>query len=628
MDDSNYLQFLRMTKKECIERPELELKWKYYSLMSKETWRKEKTNLLEYYSKNGDKCNLLDKVVFKNEVIKLLGETIKTEYISPQASFVKGFIEFFDGLYHGSYYAGNNRNQSSGARKVARKDGVLLYNAIDDLKSFIIFLCDQVVWEFFGNEIISAKLGSMGGSDNNLDQQDGQYDDYDDEIIFGTSVPATTDITKSHFITVQQAYNFCKTIIADHLHKKLYSTTFELYEYHFRDQDLMINQKINSILTTCSLQNFGVHSDFIPKDTSVKPYNECIQLMKEIKFSNSVESKIRVLSKLRTLVMQSMRKVKVESKQLKKRLSGEFDYENVESDDWQPGADDVTSLYTYSFIKTNIGNYTALFNYVNDWKSPHTSLKPVSHVISFFEGFLAYIMDLDPNLTVKQSELGESMGDASEDSYVYISKYGLTKQLERAIELAIFRNQSKKEKIERQMQKPNLEPEEMKDLTHQQKELQLISFSWVSPLLLFVSLQVGHIQLQVNKKAETTQSETSKALSIEVVETTHQNMIVPMVDGSGNMLNLAQALMKYHPLVQSVLDSAKLGFNIALKSDKKEGVQSTTTTDEKAQHHQDRIVIEFDKEPFPSYVYSELSLEIAKFIKFELENSDSLQYKI
>ncbi|KAG2373375.1 hypothetical protein C9374_012241 [Naegleria lovaniensis] len=616
MDDNNYLQFLKMTKKENIERPELEMKWKYYSLMSKETWRKEREKLTDFYGKY-EKYDLTDKVTFKNEVLRLLGESIKTDGPAPPVvSFVKSFIEFFDSLYHGSYYAGNNRGQS-GARKItSKKDGVLLYNAIDDLKSYIIYLCDQVVWDYFGNEILSSKLLSNGGgaanhsgdpSEMQFVEQDEQFDECDDEIIFGNSQSVGTNFesSKLKFSSMSQAYNFCKTIIADHLHKKLYSTTFELYEYHFRDQDLLINQKINSIISTCNLQNFGVHSDFISTNTPLHI---------------------------------SMKKVKIENKKLKKQKAGQDDFENVESDDWQPGADDVTSLYTYTFIKTNIGNYTALFNYINDWKPPHTSLRPVSHVISFFEGFLNYIVDLDPNLTVKQSELGENIGENSDDTYVFISKYGLTKQLERGIELEIFRNQSKKEKIERQLQKPNLTSEELQDLNQQQREVQLISFSWVSPLLLFVSLQVGHFQLQISRKTDLKSSlsgnTTTKLFTIDLSDITtssEQNMVVPMVDGSGNMLNLAQALLKYRNLVKNVLDNAKLGFNITLKhhhngtsNNNDSSAQDSTNHSTKSEY----ISIEFDKEPFPSYVYSELSLEIAKFIKFELENSDSRQYRI
>jgi len=300
------------------------------------------------------------------------------------------------------------------------------------------------------------------------------------------------------------------------------------------------------------------------------------------------------------------------------------DFENVESDDWQPGADDVTSIYTYLFIKSNVGNFTALFNYINDWKSSHISLRPVSHVISFFEGFLNYIVDLDPNLTVKQSELGEGTCQSQDDNYVFISKYGLTKQLERGIEMEIFRYQNKKEKIERQLQKPNLPPEEASALVLQQRELQAMSFSWVSPLFLYISLQVGHFQRQFTKqKQDSTQDQQSKLFCIEMLENntsgSEQNMLVPTIDGSGISLNLAQALHKYINLARGVLDTAKLGFNVNLR---------TTTSNDGKQGENSLVVVEFEKEPFPSYVYSELSLEIAKFIKFELENADSHLYQI
>ena len=336
MDDSNYLQFLRMTKKETIQRPELELKWKYYSLMNKETWRSEKKQLAEFYAKSekSNSLDITDKVTFKNEIMRLLGETTKSDGpLPPATNFVKGFTEFFESLFHGSYYSGNNRNQSS-ARKVTSKNSDILYNAIDDLKSFVIYLCDQVVWDFFGNDILGDKLLSNPQPSTNdsdmtfVNDEQGQVDEDDDEIIFGTG-PVMVDSSRSKFNHPTQAYHFCKTIVADHLHRKLYSTIFELYEFHFRDQDLLMNQKINSILTSCRLQNFGVNEDFIPKTSanlSPKPqipYQECLQLMKDVKFSNSVESKVRILSQLRTTAMQAMKRVKIENKKLKKMEAGE-----------------------------------------------------------------------------------------------------------------------------------------------------------------------------------------------------------------------------------------------------------------------------------------------------------------
>ncbi|KAL9641976.1 hypothetical protein ABK040_004033 [Willaertia magna] len=615
LDDENFLNFLQMTRKETIVKPEIEVKWKCYLVMNKEVWKKERSLVLEYFKNiynNGN--SFLEKENFTNEILYLLGDGVVTTNNNsgnlqpPNISFIKNLLEFFQSLFHGSYYSGNFRQQNSLKRKYQLQK-TLLHNAIFDLKSFVIFLTDQIVWDFLGNEMVRSTLQNVEEFENENNNPE-----------------------KERLTSYKKSYNFCKEIISNYLHCKVYSTLFELYEFYFRDEDLLMNQKINS-LQFYNCVHFGVVNSFIPPSVTLHNLflenntlqnlslqNICDNLQKNSSdkfphlqnFVNFLQKNVTTLQN--NIIPYSEKFQKIDWNHFICLLEEKFTKIVMDEEDWQPGADDITSVYTYIFCKANLGNYTAVFHYINDWKSGDVSLSAVSHVISFMEGFLSYIIDLDINLIV-QDKFGNEQ---------FISKYSLIKNLERAIDIEIYKFeeeiQLKKLNSPTTVSTPTTNSENIHSVNQSLNSSESVNFtnltfSWVSPLLNYISIHIG-------KKLQSTLQQSTLQQSNEI----HSFLIMEEIDNnhlmnldSNNTLNLNQAIRKYIRIVTNVLENAKLGFFVKIINDFNHSIYQQLNTLQQ-QSIKSVIVIEFEREPFPSYVYSELSLEIAKFIKFELES--------
>ncbi|KAG2383688.1 hypothetical protein C9374_004359 [Naegleria lovaniensis] len=570
---------MSMYDPECVK-PASDLKWTQYLVLFRDDWKKERYALSK---------KLLLTGTFSD---------ISASTSDPSFKFVSNFIAFFVSIFCGSYYIGSNSKSVSG-----KHQATLLYHAIDDTKSFIMFLCDKVLWDFFVRDVFSVAL--------------------------------TADVANSEQLLVdieKEFYPICRNLISNTVHEKLFSTLFELYNYHYRDSDLLMNQKVRS-LQGCTISMFGVAPEFAPlppsdmnlvfyeyKQTSDTPYEDTIKLLDQIRNAKSVIAKIETLSKVRTHAMQTMKKYRKAHKRKEAYLNYQSSNDVYDMDrntkpvtkepwwnaelekrceEWQAGADDVTSVYSYIFSKSSIDNFTATFHYVNDWKSEQVNFDPVSHIIRFYEGYLSYIQDIDPNI------LHEGQ---------FISKYSLTSSLESAIEGRIIFYRDKN-----------------------------LPFFWLPSLLVHVGLEIG--KTIANSAAAITKSSSLSLSNIANITnitagsilnllaslnpTTAMNsaknespqeskpnvnfnpftrkLTLPsnleVVDISNQ--NLVQSIIKFNDLVRQTLGASSIGFNVELKKNEETGNND--------------VVVAFDK-IYPSYVYSDIALGVTRYIKYEIQN--------
>ncbi|KAF0973105.1 hypothetical protein FDP41_008609 [Naegleria fowleri] len=601
---------MSMYDPECVK-PASDLKWTQYLVLFRDDWKKERYALSKkLVSKSSTRYELMGissvsaqfdrlRKAFTSILTQLLTGTfsdISASALDPSFKFISNFIAFFVSIFCGSYYIGSNSKSVSG-----KHQATLLYHAIDDTKSFIMFLCDKVLWDFFVRDVFSVAL--------------------------------TADVPNSEQLLVdieKEFYPICRNLISNTVHEKLFSTLFELYNYHYRDSDLLMNQKIRS-LQGCTISMFGVAPEFAPlppsdmnlvfyeyKQTSDIPYEETIKLLDQIRNAKSVIAKIETLSKVRTHAMQTMKKYRKAHKRKEAYLNYQSSNEVYDMDrntkpttkepwwnaelekrceEWQAGADDVTSVYSYIFSKSSIDNFTATFHYVNDWKSEQVNFDPVSHIIRFYEGYLSYIQDIDPNI----------LHDGQ-----FISKYSLTSSLESAIEGRV--------------------------LVYRDKNL---PFFWLPSLLVHVGLEIG--KTIANSAAAITKSSSLSISNITNITnitagsilnllaslnpatamTSTKNesaqdskmsfnpftrkLILPsnleVVDISNQ--NLVQSIIKFYDLVRQTLGASSIGFNVELKKNEETGNND--------------VIVVFDK-LYPSYVYSEIALGVTRYIKYELQN--------
>jgi len=375
-----------------------------------------------------------------------------------------------------------------------------------------------------------------------------------------------------------------------------------------------MNQKIRSV-QGCPISMFGVAPEFAPLPPSENnqlfyentqnndvPYEETIKMLGQIKNAKSVVAKIDTLSRVRTSAMKTMKKYRRAYKRREAYLNYSSSNEVFDMDkssknlpkepwwnaelekrceEWQAGADDITSVYSYIFCKSNLDNFTATFHYVNDWKSEQVNFDPVSHIIRFYEGFLSYIADIDPNI----------LQDGQ-----FISKYSLTNSLEASIEGRVLQYSDKN-----------------------------LPFFWLPSLLVHIGLEIGKSvadTIKITAKSNPSGSIMSLLASFSAVNLKSESpffestanfnpftkrLIIPsnleVVDISNH--NLAQSLNKYFELVKQTLQNSSIGFTIEKKS-----LEENT---------EPVLVVNFEK-IYPSYVYSEIALSVTKYIKYEIQN--------
>ncbi len=409
--------------------PSYSLKWKQFKVIHENMAKGEQELLADSFS-----SQLKTVEDFKKCVYVLLDGSKDLE---ENQMFFKSTVEFFLSAFHGTYYSNSGQIQM-------KNHQATMHYAIEDVKSFITFLFDEI-WQYFTN-----MFEEMVENAKNVSKK--------------TKSPVTpprykthlqSELTEKELISLQRAcYSECEPFIAAYVHRKLCDTFFALYEATYQEKDLLINQKLDS-LQDCTPEQFGVDPKFLPpagSSDAKQPYAKSISLLEDLMRNKTVTKKIEVLSCLREVLLLEVRQHRAANRRIEKEKKGGYTEADAQEDEeWQPGAEDATPVETYVFIKAKIRNHHSQFKYINDWKDDSVRLHPVSHLITFYEGFLNFIEDLDPSLKNRDG--------------IFISNYTITKDFERAIE------------------------NEIKGVPRH--EIQPTLFNWVPLILVFLSLEVG-----------------------------------------------------------------------------------------------------------------------------------------
>jgi hypothetical protein len=406
-------------------KPSHSVKWKQFKIIREETAREEQQLLA------GEFCSKLKSVEDFKECLTILLEGKKG--CDESQLYFKSVLDFFVSLFNGSYY-------SNSAKAQMKNYELIMHYAIEDFKSILTFL-DSEVWEFF-NLLFEEMIEYSKDPQTRTNKTSNRF-----------KVVLKSDLTEKELLSLQkECRRVCEMFIANFLHRKLYDSFFALYETTYQEKDLLINQKLDS-LHDCVPEQLGVPPIFLPSSKGTElPYSRCIALLDSMAQKKNVSEKIEVLSSFRESLFFEIRKYRAQNRKIEKEKQNGYSEEDaLEDENWQPGADDATPVMTYIFIKCQIRNHHAQFKYINDWKDESVSFQPVSHAITFYEGFLSFIEDLDPSL--------------KNSNEVYISIYSMTKELERAIDRVIYNS--------------NL------------ADIQKSYFNWIPLILVFISLEVG-----------------------------------------------------------------------------------------------------------------------------------------
>lgn len=259
--------------------------------------------------------------------------------INDKDGFIQKFLTFFISVFTGTYYA------ILGGRKMSEE----IEHACDDIITFTKVFND-LIFNFF----VSQKVKEIE-----------EYSEYHMKCI------------------------------SDYIQTKVYSILFPLYENNYLEKDILTAQKIR-LLSECTTQTLGVDQKFIVEE---KPFDKCIKLLEKLKTTKNVSDKIEILSRVRTSIMMDMREYRITFRKNKNPNYNDNDYQ--EDIDWQPASDDIFPIYMYVFIHSDITNHYAQYHYIKDWKDKNIEFQPVVHIITFYEGFLNLVMDLDPNVSTE-----------------------------------------------------------------------------------------------------------------------------------------------------------------------------------------------------------------------------------
>jgi hypothetical protein len=555
--------------------PPTKQKWHMYFTLNSQSWVRESDLMkAKLILTNGCKTESKDKIYVLSDILDvkrvmqvLFDGTLERD----QDGFVNGFVKFFLSCFHGSYYTGG-----ASSSQLRKKISNLMSHAIDDVKSFVEYLTeilndflldafDRIIDTYVNNSNLRSVVENINAKDKDVE----------------THVPAkvyswdvTNEVRNLKVIDgfkklKEDVKSSCQSIVANHIHTKAYQTFFPLYEVSNQEKDLLMNQKINSV-PYCSLQSMGVDKKFMPTGITGIPYGKSISTLEQIIREKNVMGKIRVLSVLRECIMTEIRLYRAINRKdqflQQNRTYTESDQEEDEA--WQPGADDVTSVYSYVFLRARIRNNHAQFHYINDWKDHDVINQPVVHLITFYEGFLSFVMDLDPNLKTEEGQ--------------FISTYTISKSLERGVERQIIRNKN-----------------------------QPFSFYWLPSLLCHIGLEIGGLKINTyGQKSISPRGETSPIEKIPsiMIPNKKSTLVIPpdqeILDM--NNQNLMNTLIDNIDMVTQVLAASSPDAGFMVKLEKVEGEAVPL------------VVIEFDR-VYPSHVYSELSLLMSKFVRFELD---------
>ncbi|KAL0483239.1 phosphatidylinositol 4-phosphate 5-kinase [Acrasis kona] len=349
-----------------------------------------------------------------------------------------------------SYYFQFSYNTNAyTARKLNKKISIMVSRAIDDIKSFVMYVSDKIHKSINPNDIAGR-----------------------------------TEIIK---------------FVSNYVHANIHQTLFNLYQTYYREKDLFLNQKINYMVNSCSPASMGVDTILLP--ASEPPYLKSIKLLETIAYKQNVIDKINVLSDVRESIIVEACNNRLENKK-SKMSPGQL--ESEKQDPWQPGADDLTSIYTFVFVKARINDHHSLYHYISDWRDASVTLLPVSHIINFYEGFLTYIKELDVHLI---NENGE-----------FISCYMIGRIMMQNIENSIYKSKNYN-----------------------------ISFSWLPSLLCHISMETS------NKHFVSGQSIILSSQDKEVKDIYNANLL--------------QSILDKLSFVQFVLNNPNIGFYVQVENE-------------------------------------------------------------
>lgn len=338
-------------------------KWVQYFELQKPLWTKEQEEMKKTL-KSLQPFTTYEKVAeFVNSLL------------TNKLGFTSKFIDFVISAFQGSYSSGATTNVKTKQSEIP--------SAIDDIKSFILFLQDLFV-PFLGE----------------------------------------SKLVDSHFLKpIMERMNL---LFSDHIHTRVYQTLFPLYSatvrnvmhgsvlcldfkiiiyifawfflQQYEENDLMINQKLKS-LRQCSIQSLGVPEQFCPiVDPNSKEiaYNNSVNILERMRSKKTPAEKIDVLREVRSTIMREVRATRKQRRKQRAVDKGQEYTDEMEHEDeaWQPGIEDVIGVYTYVFIHAQIDNHHAQFHFINDWKGKEIVLDSVYHTITFYEGFPSLVLDL------------------------------------------------------------------------------------------------------------------------------------------------------------------------------------------------------------------------------------------
>jgi hypothetical protein len=544
--------------------PPTRQKWHSYFVLNTAAWSRESDILLsKLVINNAKKTDKRDEQYVLNTIddVKRVFQILFDGNLERDTNgFVNGLVQFFIGAFQGKY-----NTSAYTASQLRRRISALMSHAIDDTKSFIEYLSELLVG--FMTNVLDKILETF--TNPNLKNV---VDNINTDAKIGEENAATLQNLK----TEVQYYG--QILIANHIHAKAFRTFFPMYEVAYQEEDLLMNQKINSV-PNCSLQSMGVDKKFFaPISEQGTPYAKSISVLEKLPQERNVAGKVAVLALLRDTIMTEVRNNRTANRraQFERQKKEYTDQDREEDDNWQAGADDVTSVYSFVFTRARIRNHHAQFHYVNDWKDHIVVQQAVVHLITFYEGFPSFVYDLDPNLKTEEGQL--------------ISTYTISKSLERGVQKA-----SKK----------------MKN--------QPVGFYWLPSLLCHIGLEIGGLKINTTPLQARQSLIKGEFSPIDVQSPTDSptigyknTMVIPRDQEilDMNNQNLKDTLIDNVLTVRRVLSFAApdIGFNIVLESE----------TGENGEEIRPAVVIEFSR-VYPSHVYSELSLVMSKFVRFELD---------
>lgn len=377
--------------------------------------------------------------------------------------------------------------------------------------------------------------------------------------------------------------NLLLETISEWIHDRSHSTLFSIYEVQYEDEDLLLTQKIDS-LRSSSLASIGISQSFTPVGYDIHaefghmdvntPYYSACKMLEEIRNKTTPSQKIEVLAAVRESVMLEMRSHR--KAQREHELGERYTPKQAERDDnWQPGADDVSAPISFVWIQTGITNHHAHFHYISDWKLRDVELSPVQWMISYYEGFLHFVLDLDPNL---------------KRDGVLVSNYQIRKAVEESIEQELYR--CKRDR--------RLPP----------------TFFWLPQVLMHIQLTIGSGLVDTPRTPE---GESCDA---------QYSIVLPRE-------TLAETIITYFDSVQNVLKNIKdIGFALELRQREPGSNESVTKNVAETSSHgietMQPVAVQIPtldthdvwavfNVVYPSHVYADLSLSVTRFLRFEMK---------